>query len=351
MIAYGVASTVSLVRGEGVVVKTATTNRQFAKEPHDIRRECRILSHLSHPTIITLLAFEDDDASHTLQLHVPYIPFDLESLLNLAAFTPSGWPHFPRVAASLMYQLLLGISYLHNEKIAHRDIKPSNVLLTTSGCIKLIDFGVSYTSKPDPRDIWPEPESRKYFEVSTGPYRAPELLFGSRTYNPYAIDLWSLGVLFAEFFTPVIVQDDGEDEAHNAPPAEQSLMRKPLFEGTRGEIALIWSIFRTMGTPTEETWPGYESLPGASRMRFNVVPGTPLRGILPNLPEDNAEPLVDLIQSLLRYPPDTRLAAKDACNHPAFAKGVLLPSEISGSGTELGDLLKDMLDHESDRSL
>lgn len=44
--------------------------------------------------------------------------------------------------ASLTYQMLWGLSYLHHEKIIHRDIKPGNVLIHSSGEIKLCDFGI-----------------------------------------------------------------------------------------------------------------------------------------------------------------------------------------------------------------
>jgi serine/threonine protein kinase len=108
-------------------------------------------------------------------------------------------------------------------------------------------------------------------------YRAPELLFGAQDYDQRAMDLWSLGCTLAEFFTPVRMQrteDDDEDEpfeenaastnfgngSHAVPAGHEPSLRSRwrrgnLFDASRGEIGLTWSIFQTRGTPTENTWP------------------------------------------------------------------------------------------------
>jgi len=107
------------------------------------------------------------------------------------------------------------------------------------------------------------------------PYRAPELLFGPRSYDPFAIDLWGLGATLAQFFTPLRLCSDDEDDEDDfehptrtedppapfiMPPNPRTITssrwyRDPLFDGTRGELGLAWSIFKIRGTPTPETWP------------------------------------------------------------------------------------------------
>lgn len=107
------------------------------------------------------------------------------------------------------------------------------------------------------------------------PYRAPELLFGVRKYDATAIDLWALGTTFAEFFTTLhyhlALADDFDDDADTdergdptkaylfdelpGPWARFEWERYSLFDGSRGDIGLAWSIFRTRGSPTPENWP------------------------------------------------------------------------------------------------
>jgi hypothetical protein len=110
-------------------------------------------------------------------------------------------------------------------------------------------------------------------------------MFTPRTYDAAATDLWSTGVLLAKFFAPLTLvldtdgwekkEDDDLDEKEEEedgtsttslghyiypkliPPAALRgvWVRKPLFDASRGEIGLLWSIFRTLGTPNEGSWP------------------------------------------------------------------------------------------------
>ena len=308
-----------------VAIKAGKAKKKLVLEPHDISKELRLLSSLSHPAvrlhisplcvacmftrvqIISVLG-HDYNAPQSLQrFWMPFMPFTLADLLSVPTFSPmldSDVPHdaqsvlgFTIVTKSIFHQVLSGVAYLHSSerRIAHRDIKPRNILLDTLGVAVLIDFGVAYSPTADERDVWHEPEGKMYFEVGSGyvrcfptwnmrrrgsvvvlfrPYRAPELLFGARKYDATACDLWALGATFTEFFTtlhrrPLSSEfDDDSDTEERGDPTKAYLFdelpdpwsrfeweRYSLFDGSRGDIGLAWSIFRTRGSPTQETWP------------------------------------------------------------------------------------------------
>lgn len=135
----------------------------------------------THVVQIICVLGHDYGASQSLQrFWMPFMPFTLADLLSVPTFSPITDPGimngaqnilaFSVVAKSIIHQVLSGIAYLHSaeRRIAHRDIKPRNILLDTSGRAVLIDFGVAYSPTAGPRDVWPEPEGKMYFEVGSG---------------------------------------------------------------------------------------------------------------------------------------------------------------------------------------
>ncbi|KAJ7726365.1 kinase-like domain-containing protein [Mycena metata] len=353
LIEQGPASTVSRTwssfdgqEPQWIVAKSATTRKKFSKEPHDIIKELRILCKLSHINVISVLSHFKDTTASMLTIYLPYIPFSLAQLIASPSFSPFSPPPISALdstqearmlvlAKSITFQILCALAYLHDpaRQITHRDIKPSNILLTPEGRVVLIDFGIAHeeaTASGGHGDMWPEPAGQMYFEVSTGPYRAPELLFGTRAYDAVAIDMWSVGTVLAEMFaalrlSPDYADDDLEDEG---PSPDTRWARDTLFNGRRGEIGLAWSIFKVRGTPTRESWPAFAELPGAASVEFKVVPRVPLREFLPNLPtkdEGEATRVLELLEGLLAYPPPQRLRARDALNHAWFGGKIVLP--------------------------
>jgi len=127
-------------------------------------------------------------------------------------------------------------------------------------------------------------------EVVTLWYRAPEVLLGSRHYST-AIDMWSVGCIMAEMV----------NKGH------------ALFPGD-SEIDQIFKIFRILGTPNEETWPGVRSLPDY-KPTFPQWSGTELSTQVPTLDPNG----VDLIKHMLSYDTSKRISAKRALIHPYFA--------------------------------
>ncbi|KAF8971793.1 kinase-like domain-containing protein [Flammula alnicola] len=311
-----------------VVVKSATTLRKFAREPHDIVKELRLLSSMIHPNIVyTMGSFRDDD-QNTLAIYMPFLPISLASLLSSPFFSPHPFPPlrvpdeptsllidaaFCTIAKSIVLQTLCAVAFLHDEqrRIGHRDIKPENIMLTADGRGRGMRRRAAICG--------PSIRGSCILRCPRA-YRAPELLFGTRSYDHLAIDLWSLGATLAEFFTPLRLIGDEDDEEESESESESKSKsihddddgaigypgaqwrRDSLFNGERGEIGLAWSIFKIFGTPDSVNWPEFEHLPGATSVVFNVVPAVSLRPLLPNLPPSSLADLasesedVDLTQ-------------------------------------------------------
>ncbi|GJJ07810.1 hypothetical protein Clacol_002015 [Clathrus columnatus] len=124
-------------------------------------------------------------------------------------------------------------------------------------------------------------------------YRSPEVLLGSRHYST-ALDMWSVGCIFAEM----------------------ALYGVPLFPGD-SEIDQIFKIFRILGTPSEETWPGVRSLPDYKPTFPNWSPSD-LAEVVQPLDKDG----IDLLKKTLTYDSAARISAKRALHHPYLSNYV-----------------------------
>jgi serine/threonine protein kinase len=90
------------------------------------------------------------------------------------------------VLASISYQLLWGLSYLHFERMVHRDVKPANILMHSDGYVKLSDFGIVAKQTSIPHTT----------VIGTIRYMSPERL-RARPYGS-ASDVWSVGLVLLE---------------------------------------------------------------------------------------------------------------------------------------------------------
>lgn len=191
--------------------------------PHDSIREARILTACKSSNIISLLeSFQQHDR---FMLVFPFMPYDLASLLRHNQLPEAS-------KQTVLRDLFSGLAHLHSLGIIHRDIKPSNILLPTlRGPAYIADFGTAWSAS----DHGSEPSSTKHLEVGTTSYRPPELLFGKQDYG-VKLDMWAAGCVAAQVL---------------------GLGGATLFDsGDLGsELALIKSIFETLGTPDVEIWP------------------------------------------------------------------------------------------------
>lgn len=181
---------------------------------------------------------------------------------------------------NLHRQLMRGIDYCHSRRIVHRDLKPQNILIDEHSNVKIADFGMARAfSLPMP--IYTH-------EVVTTWYRAPEILFGSQEYA-LPIDLWSAGCILGEMATGAA-----------------------LFRGD-SEIDTIFQIFRKLGTPTEEGWPGLGKLPDFKFTfpKWRRRPWSEIRNITSQLGPEGSS----LLDAFLVYDPKRRISARQALAH------------------------------------
>ena len=181
---------------------------------------------------------------------------------------------------SIIYQTLMGLSYMHKYGFFHRDLKPEN-LLVTGEIIKIADFGLA-------REIRSIPLYTEY--VSTRYYRAPECILKSNNYNS-PIDIWALGCIMAEMY----------------------LHPQPLFFGNN-EKEVLYKICSILGTPNHDIW--NEGISQANKMdiKFPKFEPQKLENIITNASKD----AIDLISQMIKWDPNKRATASNLLQHKFF---------------------------------
>jgi len=237
-------------------------------------REIKFLQELKHPNIIELIDVFSNKTN--LNLVLEFLDSDLEKIIKEydGVFSVAD-------IKSWMLMTLRGLYHCHRSFVLHRDLKPNNLLISSNGQLKIGDFGLS-------RD-YGDPSEVMTSQVVTRWYRAPELLFGAKQYG-YGVDMWSVGCIFAEL-----------------------MLRTPYLPG-ESDMEQLDIIFRALGTPTEETWPGVKSLPVPSSFEFPIYPKTPWGKLFTAAGND----ALDLLEKMLTYNPSKRISAQDALLHPYF---------------------------------
>jgi len=374
---YGsVVEAIDHLTGKKVAIKRITQVFEVFENAKRIYREVRILRSLDHPNIIKIVHIQaPPDLLNFVDLYVVFECMDTD----FAKLTKDDSQCLTIAHVRwFLYQMLLGMKYIHSARIIHRDIKPANVLLTEACDLKLCDFGLARTLEEDevddnedrdnfgianPKDHEHEhsmvlssmeghnntgasSSSSSNTSLSTGPdavrrqmtrhvvtrwYRAPELpLYNDGDYTP-AIDVWAVGCVYAEMLGML---DTGD--------SEQRYDRKALFPGgscypmskdrggksrdgkeKKDQLQVIMEI---LGTPTDDEM---------RRLRTDDA-----RAYVNQLKRRNPEDLsrrfptappdaLDLLRKFLRFLPEDRLTIDEALAHPFLKANRNINQEIN----------------------
>ncbi|PYH48361.1 putative cell division protein kinase (Ctk1) [Aspergillus saccharolyticus JOP 1030-1] len=281
----GLHSTVYKSRcADSAVVALKVLIPHMLTAPHSAIREVQLLRDAAHAHVIHLIETLKLDGGR-LVLVFPFMKHDFEQLLRRGALTAAQ-------TRSHLRDMFRAIAHIHGLGIIHRDIKPSNILMDSpDGPAYLADFGIAW--KKGIKDA--EPADKKITDVGTTCYRSPELLFGFKGYGN-ALDLWAAGCVVAESLSV------GHHQLFDSGPVGS-------------DLSLIQSIFVTLGTPDETTWPETKILPDWGKIEFKKYPAKQWDEILKGASSKGR----DLVSKLVRFESSERLSAEKALNHPYFS--------------------------------
>ncbi|KAG9450091.1 hypothetical protein H6P81_010056 [Aristolochia fimbriata] len=281
---YGVVgAAIDTHNGERVAIKKINDVFEHVSDATRILREIKLLRLLRHPDIVEIKHIMLPPSRR--EFKDIYVVFELmESDLHQVIkanddLTPEHYQFF-------LYQLLRALKYIHTANVFHRDLKPKNILANADCKLKICDFGLARVSFNDaPSAIfWTD-------YVATRWYRAPELCgsFFSK-YTP-AIDIWSIGCIFAEMLTG-----------------------KPLFPG-KNVVHQLDLMTDLLGTPPPESIARIRN--EKARRYLSSMRKKPPVPFLQKFPD--VDPLaLRLLERLLAFDPKDRPTAEEALADPYF---------------------------------
>lgn len=266
-------------------------------------REIKLLQSLQHNNIVQLQEMMVEQ--NQFYMVFEYTDHDLAGLLAI--------PDLKLSLGNIKYmfrQAMEGLAFVHHRGVLHRDIKGSNILVTSSGQVKLADFGLARSI-----NMYVRPSDAMYTNrVITLWYRPPELLLGETHYDG-SVDIWGMGCLLIEFFT-----------------------RKAIFQGNE-EVSQLLNIYKTMGTPDQNGWSEAQSLPWYSMLApSRYVPSRFAELYQKSLPSS----VFSLAEKMLQLNPKNRLTAHQVLQDELFHENP--PEQVP---TQIKDLKGEWHDFEA----
>jgi serine/threonine-protein kinase len=178
--------------GRTVAVKMLRPD--YARDPTfqvRFRREAHSAASLNHPSVVAVYDTGEDEYAGN---PVPYIVMEYVEGSTLRDLLTSGSKLVPERALEIVDGVLEALAYSHQQGIVHRDIKPANVMLTQSGDVKVMDFGIARAM-----DDMGATMTQTSAVIGTAQYLSPEQARGEQV--DARSDLYSTGCLLYELLT------------------------------------------------------------------------------------------------------------------------------------------------------
>lgn len=178
--------------GRTVAVKTLRVD--LARDPSfqaRFRREAQSAASLNHPAIV---AVYDTGEDYVDGVSIPYIVMEYVDGSTLRELLHSGRKLLPERTLEMTIGILQALEYSHRNGIVHRDIKPANVMLTRTGQVKVMDFGIARAMGDAGMTM-----TQTAAVIGTAQYLSPEQAKGEQV--DARSDLYSTGCLLYELLT------------------------------------------------------------------------------------------------------------------------------------------------------
>jgi serine/threonine protein kinase len=165
-------------------------HRDISEEPDQLerfRREARAVARLSHPHVVTVIDFGEDDGTPYIVLE--YVEGEtLKERIKRMGRLP--------VAEAVAYGIEIGraLTCAHEAQLVHRDVKPQNVLIDMEGRAKVTDFGIARSLEVDAAGLTADGRV-----LGTTDYVSPEQALGKQVTEQS--DVYSLGIVMFEMLT------------------------------------------------------------------------------------------------------------------------------------------------------
>jgi predicted Ser/Thr protein kinase len=148
------------------------------------RREAQAAGRLSHPNIVGVFDYGETDT-------IAYIVMEFIDGTSLKSLLEKQERFALPETARVMEELLAGLQFSHERGVVHRDIKPANVMITSSGQVKIADFGIARIESSS--------MTQAGTVLGTPAYMSPEQFMGQTV--DARTDIYSAGVVLYQLLT------------------------------------------------------------------------------------------------------------------------------------------------------